>query len=70
MDRLEYYQHATTLGGGTESLLGYVEGALKQGSGSRVDVYAAACRSAFRHALSLSQDQNLMELNMLTARQP
>lgn len=46
VDRIEYYQHATKLGGGGEPLLGYVEGALKQGHGDRADVFAAASRQA------------------------
>lgn len=43
-DRVEYYRHATHLGPGAEALMGFVEGALRQGQGHHASVLSAACK--------------------------
>ncbi len=44
-DKLDYYQHATKLGAGSEARLGFVEAALSSGQGHEADTLTAACRS-------------------------
>lgn len=66
-DKLDYYLHATTLGAGTEALLGFVEAALSNDQGQEALTFAAACRSAslsLNEGISVSLESHLVNASL------
>lgn len=53
-ERGDIYEQAVKLGGGSEALLGLVEGTLRAGRPCSGSVYAAACRCALLSSCHLS----------------